>query len=532
MKNIAHSLHNQKTPPPFMEWLPKNSQIIRVLSSYRSLFVLLAGVSLVFSLAPYRLYYLAPFSLIVPVLCAQHKPQRAFLYGYLWGIAAYATCFSWIYYSLWVIAHLSWWITFCIMAMIMLYLACYPAIALWMTCRITKKPYWRWLITFPSMWTISEYLRGKIFTGFSWGEIGLTQIADSPLASLAPIFGIHGVTFALALIIGGYCLIFLSSSLKTIGWLTSGLFLLGLQMHSMKSWHWTTPVGKPVKIALAQGNIPQQLKWDPQIFYYTLNWYYQQISHTQADIMILPESVMPTVYENLPLGYLDNLKKIAQFRHMALALGILRNAKEGHSYLNTVMSLNDQHYYTKRHLVPFGEYNPLAITQSLYQSIKKTMAETIPGKSQQPPLTLAKQRIAFNICYEDSFGDELIGTASQATMLANVSNLAWFAPYSIALDQHLQLSQTRALENERPMLRATNTGKTAIIDPKGHITAIAPSDKPYVLIGMSQGYIGLTPYMRYGDLPILIICGLMLAITWFFSSQHCLKIRQCYNQLS
>jgi len=516
MKKITYSLPNQKTPSPFMGWLPKNSKIISILSPYRSLFVLLAGALLVFSLAPYRLYYLAPLSLVLPMLCAQHKPQRAFLYGYLWGIAAYTTCFHWIYYTLHVIAHLSWWITFFVMAIMALYLACYPAITLWMTCRSTKQPYWRWLITFPSMWTISEYLRGKIFTGFSWGEIGLTQIADSPLASLAPIFGIHGVTLALAIIMGACCLIFLKPSPKIIGWLTTGVLLLGLQTHSMKSWQWTAPIGQPVKIALAQANIPQELKWDPQTLYYTLNVYHQQISNTQADIMILPESVMPA-YEDLPLGYLDNLKKIAQIHHMALALGILKNTKDSHHQFNAVLSLNDGHYYAKQHLLPFGEYNPLAITQSLYQSIKKTTAEILPGTSQQPPLTLANQRIAFTICYEGSFGDELIGTTSQATMLANVSNLAWFGPHSIALDQHLQLSQTRALENQRPMLQATNTGKTAIIGRNGHITAIAPSDKPYVLIGMSQGYQGLTPYMRYGDLPILIICGLMLTICLAFS---------------
>ncbi|QQS16865.1 MAG: apolipoprotein N-acyltransferase [Neisseriales bacterium] len=506
-----------------VRWMSHYPRLVAWLRTlYPPLCIALSGLLLVFALAPFRHYWLAPLSLFMPLRFIQKQPGHAFRYGYLWGLAAYGACFGWIYYSLLIIAQLSFTVTLLAMSAFVMYIACYPAIALWITCRVTTQKYWRWLMVFPATWTLTEWLRGKILTGFPWGEMGLTQIAEGSLSGITPLLGIHGVTLFLMISTGILILLSLKPSYKVAVVLTSGLLLGNFQAMLMKNWAWTTPVGQPIRVALAQSNVPQQLKQDPAMFYATLNLYQQQIEATQADLMIFPESLFLTDFEHLPLGYIDHLKQLASYRHMSIALGVLRGAPRSSHIFNTVMSLDTQAIYAKRHLVPFGEYAPWSFTEKLYRQIKKCASQTLPGNDHQTPLALATQRIAFNICYEDSFGEELIHMARQSTMLANLSNLAWFGPHSIGLDQHLQLSQARALENGRFMLRATNTGRTAIITPKGQIAVMVPTDKKTVLVGQAQGYTGWTPYMHYGDYPVLALCIGLLVLASLWS---CLKKR-------
>jgi apolipoprotein N-acyltransferase len=197
---------------------------------------------------------------------------------------------------------------------------------------------------------------------------------------------------------------------------------------------------------------------------------------------------------------------------MALALGIPRRTDDRNGYLNAVVALSSPGlpYYAKDHLVPFGEFIPLPfLTGWIYRIMNMPMSGFSRGGPNQQPLLLAGQKVAFNVCYEDSFGEELLGTAAQSTLLANVSNLAWFGK-SQAASQHLQLAQTRALETGRYMLRSTNTGMTAIIRPDGEVDAIAAPFTRQVLTGFAQGRSGLTPYMRHGNLPVLLLCLLML----------------------
>ena len=162
--------------------------------------------------------------------------------------------------------------------------------------------------------------------------------------------------------------------------------------------------------------------------------------------------------------------------------------------------------------MPFGEFIPLpALIGWIYQYMNMPLSGFSRGGANQAPLQLAGHKIAFNICYEDSFGEELIGPAAQAGILANVSNLAWFGK-SVAMSQHLQLSQARALETGRFMLRATNTGMTAIIRPDGEIASVAAPFTQQVLEGMVQDYQGLTPYMQHGNQPVISSCIALLLL--------------------
>jgi apolipoprotein N-acyltransferase len=138
------------------------------------------------------------------------------------------------------------------------------------------------------------------------------------------------------------------------------------------------------------------------------------------------------------------------------------------------------------------------------------MSDFSLGRSDAKPLALAGQRVAPNICWEDAFGEEIIHQLPDATLLVNVSNVAWFGD-SLAPSQHLQISRMRAIEAGRTMLRATNTGVTAIVDPHGKVVARLPQFVEGILAGEAQGYTGATPYVRWGNLPIVIACFALLA---------------------
>ncbi|WP_051229502.1 apolipoprotein N-acyltransferase [Paludibacterium yongneupense] len=487
----------------------------------------LAGAATLFAFAPWRLFWLMPLSLAALAWIVEKNRDRAFACGYLWGAAAYLGNFHWVYNSLHDIADMPSWLALPLTALLPGYLALYPALAVRVAARLGHTPLTRWSLVFPASWLLGEWLRGVLFTGFPWGQIAYSQITESPLAGFAPVTGIYGVSLLLALLSGLLATLALTDWRWRTGrpvppdWrrriaLAGGIAAIALAGSALKSISWTEPVGKPLTVALAQGNIPQSIKWDPVSYQSTLELYYRQVAETRADLMILPETALPVFLEQLPPGYLSMLAGDAQRHGMAVALGVVRQSPDGQHYYNAVVAPTEVGLpgYAKDHLVPFGEFIPLpALTGWIYRFMNMPMSGFSRGGADQPPLTLAGQQVAFNICYEDSFGEELIGPAAHATLLANVSNLAWFGKSSAA-SLHLQMSQTRALETGRYMLRATNTGMTGIILPNGEVSEVAAPFSRQVLEGQVEGRRGLTPYMRSGNAPTLIVALLMLLLAW------------------
>jgi len=473
----------------------------------------LAGCLTFLAFAPYRIYWIMPLSLAVLAGLIERDPEKTFRLGYVWGLSAYLCNFYWIYISLHDIAGMPAILAGLLTLMLPAYLALYPGLACWLTTRISQRisannPV-RNLLLFPGAWTLTEWCRGWIMTGFPWGQAGYSQITESPLAGYAPLGGVLSVTLLVAVSAG-----LLSLMQQGRRWhrllLMAGLVSIWACGAELRQISWTTPVGKPVSVALAQGNVEQSIKWDPTSFDSTLTLYAHQIATTHADLMILPETALPVLLEDLPRPYLDMLSGLAVRNGMDLALGIPRRA--GNGYVNAVVALSrpGMPYYAKDHLVPFGEFIPLPwLTGWIYQLMNMPMSGFSGGGHNQAPLLLAGQKIAFNVCYEDSFGEELLPSASQATMLANVSNLAWFGK-SQASSQHLQLAQTRALETGRTMLRSTNSGMTAIIRPDGTIDSFAAPFTRQVLLGYAEGRTGMTPYMRHGNWPVVLLAALML----------------------
>ena len=389
---------------------------------------------------------------------------------------------------------------------------------------------------FAALWLMAELARVALFTGFPWGQGGYAQL-DGPFADLAKIIGVHGLTFAAALLASSVAI-----HVARPRWL--GAAVIAAALMSAASLGFTLKAGagatvfsgavpSPFTVTLLQGNIPQDEKFQPSGgIPDALKWYQSQLLAATTSLVVTPETAIPLLPNQLPEGYLDALvnrfvKPAPGLPQTAALVGIpLGNSQQG--YTNSVIALKPPsqpstsstvYQYDKHHLVPFGEFvHPLF---KWYLSIVNIpLADFNSGSITQPSLNWQGQRIAPNICYEDLFGEELaarfIDPAAAPTMMVNISNIGWFGN-TIAIDQHLNISRMRAIEFERPMVRATNTGATAIIDHTGRVTDVLPRHTRGVLTGSVEGRSGITPYAwwaaRFGLWPwwALIVATVLIA---------------------
>jgi apolipoprotein N-acyltransferase len=289
------------------------------------------------------------------------------------------------------------------------------------------------------------------------------------------------------------------------------LWLAGLGLAQVS---WTHPSGAPTTVSLLQGNIRQDLKWRPEAVQTTLETYLRLTRASTSRLIVLPETAVPLLNVEVPPGYLELLAEHARGNVGDVLLGIPEYVEGNPArYYNGVMSLgiSPTGIYRKHHLVPFGDYFPQwTFITWVMSAMQIPMSSFSRGDAVQPPLAVAGQHVAVNICYEDAFGEELIRQLPRATILANFTNDAWWGE-SFASEQHLQISQTRAQETGRYMLRATNTGVTAIIDQRGRVLAAAPQFVTTAVDGIAQGYAGSTPYVRWGNWVVLGLIAAMLA---------------------
>ena len=487
------------------------------------LLLLAAATPLTF--APYYHFWLMPLLFAALIRLWELRPRRAVAAAYLFGLAAYTAQFYWIHTALHDVSGLPNLYAVPLTFLLPAFLALYPAACIWLWEKFTLP---RWLhigVALPLLWTLTEFARERLLTGFGWGALGYSQIANgSPLAGFAPIGGIHLVTLAAACL-GAWLVLLVNSPGRTKTRLGAAAAITALLLggHFARQTEFTHPDGSSATVALAQGNIAQTLKWTEAQVAPTIQRYYDQVAHTHADIVILPETAIPVMRQSLPEGVINQFADQAARNGSALALGIAQYTADGAGYENAVINLAGYNpeqaaapYYAKNHLVPFGEYKPLPmLTEPLYSLMNMPLADFKRGGAAQTPFQMANQKVAFNICYEDGFGDELIASARQASLLANASNMAWYGR-SNAMFQHLQQSQARALELGRYMVRATNTGATAIINPQGRIVAEATPDPTVVLEGRIQGYAGETPYMKLGGpWPLVLIMALATTALYF-----------------
>jgi apolipoprotein N-acyltransferase len=466
------------------------------------------------SFAPVGWFLLVFLSLAGLVhLVDQALPRRAFALGWMYGLGLFAVGVSWVYISLSVYGGMPSWLAAFAVFLFCAFLALFPAIATWAAVRYARPGAWRLLLVFPLMWTAAEWVRGWIFTGFPWLAAGYAQVPDGPLAGYAPLVGVYGVSWLSALVAG--LLVWLLGRLWLPGkWLLpfAALLLLLGAGEGLKRIDWTRPLGKPVTVALVQGNVPQEMKWRPERTAQTLADYANHIRAARAQLIVLPETAFPMFYDNLRHSYLAELRELAIARGADILAGVPSGDIEG-DYYNSVVSIGaaPAQFYHKHHLVAFGEFVPPGFGW-IVRVLKIPLSDFARGGKDQAPFRVAGQQVAVNICYEDVFGEEIIRALPEATLLANVTNDAWFGE-SFAGWQHAQMSQMRALEAGRTMLRATNTGVTAIIDHKGRVVSALPEFATATLHGEAQGFQGMTPYARWGNAPVvLLILGLLALV--------------------
>lgn len=471
-----------------------------------ALLALGAGAVLPFAFAPYGLWPLAvpPLALLFALL-RDRTPGHAAWLGWCFGLGMFGHGVSWVQVSIHKFGLPLYTFSVSMTVLFVAFIAGFTALTAWAIARLQRghslaaAPVYLFLM--PAVWTLGEWMRGWLFSGFPWLLVGYSQ-TDSPFAGYAPLVGALGTGFAVAMTAGGCALaaasrrlpgVLLALAVPLAGWLLGTLA-------------WTQPEEPGTRrVALVQGAVPQAVKWLSEYREPTLALY-ESLSapHWGSDVVLWPESAVPAFPDEIP-DTLQRLQAAALARDTALLIGIPTGDRHAGRYFNSIVLLDgDRPRYDKHHLVPFGEYLPFdRWVRPVLNFLAIPMSAFSPGDARQPPLPFNGMRFGASICYEDAYAGEVIKPLPNANLLVNVSDDAWFGD-SIAPHQHLQIARMRALETGRYLLRATNTGISAIIDARGKVIARSPQFKPFVLTGEVRLHAGATPFVRGGQWPLVI----------------------------
>jgi apolipoprotein N-acyltransferase len=498
---------------------------------------LLAGISCVFGFAPFRIFPIPVLALAIlfALWRRTRTPRLAAWLGFAFGLGLFGAGVGWIYIALHDYGDMPMLLALPATMLFAAFLALFTALAGYVQARFPVSSGLRTTLVMPAVWVSIEWLRGMIFTGFPWLTLGYAH-SDSPLAGYAPVFGVYGVSLMAAISAG--LLVFISKNplrepmaalrdtrLRSSifnGVRTSIFILIVLWIGgaALRTFTWTQPYGEPFSVALVQGNIAQNIKFDEDSLANTLETYRRLVLQNDARLVLLPETALPVLRKEIPLNMLDQLREHALQNKGDVLIGSFERDHGG--YYNSVFSLgvDAEQHYRKQHLVVFGEFIPLRplLGWFINDVLDIPMGDLARGDKLQAPLGVVGQHVAVNICYEDAFGEEIIRALPQATLLANFTNDAWYG-HSYAAEQHNQISQMRAMESGRMMLRATNTGVTSIIGVDGKVSLQLPQHVEAVLHGTVQGYQGSTPYVRWGNTAVWVLIVLMLSGTWPYRKQ-------------
>ena len=472
----------------------------------RDLVPVLAGAASVGAFAPLGLYPLLVATAAVLIhYWMPATPRAAARTGFAFGLGLFLAGVSWIYVSLHdiggMLAPVAALATFLLCAFISLL----PAAAGWLQARIPAHPAVRACLLIPAAWTLFEWIRSWILSGFPWLSFGYAAVGW-PLQGYAPLGGVFFLSF-LTVAIAGMIWLLATRAPRPVAWGVSFVAIL-VAGEALRAVQWSKPEGAPITAALLQGNIAQSLKFDPARYARTLETYERLADESKARLIIFPETAVPRFLDAVEPAYIKRLDAIAQRNRGDMLLGV-PTRRSSEEFYNSVVAFGASRTqaYHKEHLVPFGEFAPPGLAWTL-ELVNIPLSDFSRGKASRP-LDVAGQQIAVNICYEDAFGAEIARLLPAATLLVNVSNVAWFGD-SLAPAQHLQIGQMRAIETGRMHLTATNTGITAAIDRDGRVLGRLPQFKEGRLEVSAQGYAGATPYVRWLDWPAIVLCLIVL----------------------
>lgn len=519
-----------QTPTPFKTQpsTPADRRQSRRQSRRRLLRILAAlalGAAVPFAYAPFGYFLLAIIApALLLMLVAERAPRSAFALGYAFGFGMFGVGVNWVYISIHYYGHSPLPAAIAVMLLLVAFLALFPAVLALLAARARCGEAQRWLLIWPAGWLVSEWVRSWIFTGFPWLALGYSQI-DSPLSGYAPVVGVYGIG-GLTLLSAGM-LVWAVRARKRARWI--GPLLLALIWFGgerLQQIPWTQAAGDALRVSLIQGNIPQEDKWEPKQQVATLERYVAMTRNewqgaNKADLVVWPETAIPAFQHQVQDDFILPLQDEARAAGSDLLTGVPVLDQEAWEYYNAVISLGQTPgAYYKHHLVPFGEYLPLRRWfGALLQVMPLPVADFSAGALTQPPLEAAGHMVGVSICYEIVFGEEIISKLPAAAFLVNVSNDAWFGD-SLAPHQHLEMARMRAAETGRYLLRATNTGISAILGPDGRIIERGPQFQQAVVRGVIEPYRGATPYVQFGNWPALILAFVALSLARLGQQKH------------
>lgn len=468
--------------------------------------------------------------------------RSAALAGGSFGFGNFVTGIWWLYVSMHDNGGMAAPLAIAALTLLSLGLAIYPALATalwWWVARRSIKPAetarhgWRSSLAFAAAWTLGNWVRGTAFTGFPWLVSGYPQV-DGPLKHYSALLGVYGVGCLMALVSaccvqawqqrralsGKFKVAQTTAHMAVFAPLALALALL-LGSAALAHVQWTTPEGRPLTVRLLQGDVPEDIKFSQTGIDHAIDLYQKLITEKPADLIITPETGVPVLIQQVPETWGQAVREFVDRTKSVVVFGAI-GAKETESgydhYTNSLYgvtpAVNTLYRYDKYHLVPFGEFIPEGF-HWFVAMMYMPMGDFDRGAPVQPPFFVRGQAISFDICYEDVFGEEIARTLREQTtpagILVNATNLGWFGN-TIALPQHLQMARMRALETGRPMLSVTNTGPTASIAANGHIEAQLPVMTVGSLAVTVQGRTGLTPYVRWGNTPVVLAALALLAL--------------------
>jgi apolipoprotein N-acyltransferase len=478
------------------------------------------------------------------VTCIWRAPNGLYAARRAWffALGSFVVGLYWLTISMHVYGYMPMPLAIAALIALSAYLAVFASLAAWLVhflkaIRVTSLSAMSWaVLAWAAAWTLSEWLRATLFTGFPWLNSGYAHV-DSWFAGWSSVLGLYGVTFVTAFVAATIAaLVGMNAShpkRALIGVIAFGLAAIGWTLGQV---NWSIPAGAPLVARLVQGNVDQGVKFTPNHLSKIIQEHLRLAAtpvpagSPSPQVVVLPETVMAVFQHQIAQSAWQAWIDVAKRQNSTILMGAaLFDTKTG-NYTNSVIGIDSNttvqqlsegtmtQRYDKSHLVPFGEFVPFGF-RWFVNLMSIPLGDFTRGSATQQPFTVGNQRIAPNICYEDVFGEELLPAVrgmhetGGATILANFSNLAWFGD-SWALRQHWQMSRMRALETSRPILRATNTGATGAIDHRGRDIAQLPPNRIGVLDTTVQGQQGLTPYVRFGNSLILGLSVLILAVAW------------------
>lgn len=485
----------------------------------RAALLLVAGALQTLTFSPFNWWWLGPVSVFLILLCCLPlASEKLFRAGWLTGLGLFGSGASWVYVSISEHGNTSVPLAIVLTVIFVTGLALCHGLAFWAWGKLARNNTIRRLILFPAIWILGDWVRGWLLTGFPWLYLGTAHV-DGPLGGFAPLVGVHGVTFWIS--VTGCAAIACWWLARNLRYASAGIvgilaLLPWVTGPALADANWTTLDEEPTTFVAMQGNIPQQIKWDPDFLRDQIVAYLEMTEgHWSTDLILWPETAIPIPTDKAG-KIIDHISEQLG-ENSTLVTGIpwygFSDRIEDFTFHNSIMAIGsggDGGIYHKQKLVPFGEYVPLQQwLRGVIGFFDLPMSSFSRGPSDQEPLIANGIRIMPFICYEVAYPDFLASNARNSDVLLTISNDGWFGD-SLGPLQHLQLARMRALETGRYMLRGTNNGVTAIIDEKGQVTETIPQFERAVMTGEFYTATGNTPFMQSGSWPVLTLAAILI----------------------